>query len=86
MTTLYNMRRTPDGYRMVKWDQHLNIEAVYNILYRRGRHYCDCPQGGKGPTCRHRDMIPLFNSRKAIDKGIFYCYETGEWDAHLLKI
>jgi len=78
-TSLYNLKSTPDGYRMVKFDQYLNVEKIYNILYRRGRFYCDCPQGVKGPACRHRDMVPVFTSHKAVNTGKFYCYETEEW-------
>ena len=74
------MRHTPDGYRMVKWDQYLNIEGIYNITYRRGRHYCDCPQGQKSHTCKHREMIPMFARTKNIDSGRFYCQETGDWE------
>jgi len=77
--SLYNLKSTPDGYRMVKFDDYLNVESVYNILYRRGRFYCDCPQGGKSPSCRHRDMVPVFTSHRAVDTGKFYCFETAEW-------
>lgn len=75
----YNLKSTLDGYRMVKFDYLFNVEAVYNILYRRGRFYCDCPQGGKAPTCRHRDMVPIFNQHKAVNSGKFYCYEDKTW-------
>jgi hypothetical protein len=76
---MYNLKSTPDGYRMVKFDQDINVEAVYEITYRRGRFYCDCPQGGKSPTCRHRDMIPVFTSHKAVNTGKFYDYENDKW-------
>jgi hypothetical protein len=81
---LYNLKKTPDGYRMVKWDQYLNIEGIYNIIYRRGRFYCDCPQGQKHYTCKHRDMIPTFAQHKAIDSGRFYCQETGDWEPKVM--
>ena len=83
LTSVYNLKKTPDGYRMVKFDEWLNVEAVYEIQYRRGRFYCDCPQGQKAPTCKHRDMIPVFCSKKAVDKGKFYCADTGEWDGSI---
>jgi hypothetical protein len=75
----YNMIKTPDGYRMVKFDDWWFVNQVYNITYRRGRFYCDCPQGGRAPTCRHRDMVPIFCQHKAVNSGKFYCYDTGEW-------
>ena len=76
---LYNLRSTPSGYRMVKFDEWLNIESIYNIQYNRGRHYCDCPQGSKSSTCKHRDLIVTFTGHRAVDSGKFYCLETQEW-------
>jgi hypothetical protein len=75
----YNLISTPDGYRMAKFDDLMNVEAVYNILYKRGRFYCDCPQGMKAPTCRHRDMVPIFCRHKAVNSGKFYCFEDDTW-------
>ena len=75
----YNMRLTPDGYRVVKFDNLFWVEQIYNIAYRRGRFYCDCPQGMKAHTCRHRDMVPIFNQHKAVDSGKFYDYDNQEW-------
>jgi hypothetical protein len=65
---------------MVKFDQYLNVEAVYEIQYRRGRFYCDCPQGSKSHTCKHREMVPMFANHKAVNSGRFYCQETGDWE------
>ena len=78
--TLYNMKSTPDGYRMVKFDDYLNVEAVYEILYRRGRFYCDCPQGQKSHTCKHRELITTFTGHRAVNSGKFYCLETANWE------
>jgi len=78
--SVYNLKRLPNGYRMVKFDDYLNVESVYTILHRRGHLYCDCPQGMKSSTCRHRDMIPVFKAKRAIDTGEFYCYETQTWE------
>lgn len=74
----YNVKRMPDGYRMVKFDNLYNVEAVYNIRFSRGRFYCDCPASNNA-SCKHRDMIPVFIDYKAVDSGKFLCYETGEW-------
>jgi hypothetical protein len=75
----YNLKSTPDGYRMVKFDDLWFVESVYNIQYHRGRFYCDCPQGSKAPTCRHRDMVPTFCRHKAVDTGKFFCYDEDQW-------
>jgi hypothetical protein len=75
---LYNLKSTPDGYRMVKFDDLLNVEAIYNIRYYRKRFYCDCPASNK-PNCRHRDMVREFTTHRAVDTGKFFCYDTGDW-------
>jgi hypothetical protein len=74
----YNLKRLPDGWRMVKFDNLFNVEAVYKIRFSRGKFYCDCPATGR-PSCRHRDMVPTFIDAKAVDTGRFLCYDTGEW-------
>jgi len=75
----YNLKNTPDGYRMAKFDFLFNVDAVYEIQHRRGRLYCDCEQGRKSPTCRHRTMVSIFCSRGVVDHYAFYNYDTGEW-------
>jgi hypothetical protein len=80
----YNLRRMPDGYRMVKFDDLYNVEAVYNIRFYRGRFYCDCPASNR-PDCKHRQMIPIFSTHRATDTGRFFCYDTGEWISALTK-
>ena len=75
----YNCISTPDGYRMAKFDDWWFVDQVYNITYRRGRFYCDCPQGSKAPTCRHRVMVHIFCRHRAVNSGKFYCFETQEW-------
>lgn len=74
----YNLIKTPDGYRMVKFDDLWNVDSVYNISYRRGHFFCDCMAGNK-PDCRHRQMVPIFCTHKAVNSGKFYCYDTKEW-------
>ncbi|HEY1249105.1 MAG TPA: hypothetical protein VGE97_08970 [Nitrososphaera sp.] len=76
---LYNCISTPDGYRIVKFNDLMWVESVYYITYKRGRFYCPCEQGRKNPNCRHRDMIPIFNTHKAVNSGKFYCYEEDKW-------
>ena len=74
----YNLIKTPDGYRMVKFDDLWNVDSVYNISYRRGHFFCDCMAGNK-PDCRHRQMVPIFCKHRAVNSGKFYCFDTGEW-------
>lgn len=63
---------------MVKFDFLLNVETVYNLSIYKGRMSCQCFRH-KSPDCRHREIIRLFISLKRINRGYFYCYDTGEW-------
>lgn len=77
--TLYNLRRTGPGYTMVKWDNLLNIEAIYELSpLDGGRLACNCPAGPR-PTCKHRKMVPLFIAHHAVDTQRFYDYEHQFW-------
>lgn len=75
---LYSVRSTPRGYRMVKFDSLLNVQAVYEMRRYGLRVGCACFQANKD-TCRHRAMVALFVEKKAVDSGRFYDYEQGKW-------
>ena len=74
----YNLKRMPNGYRMVKFDNLFNVEAVYNVRFSRGHFYCDCP-ASKHTSCKHREMVHVFLDHKRVDSGWFLRYDTGEW-------
>lgn len=74
----YNLRRTDDGYRMVKFDSLFNVEAIYNLRAFRGKFLCDCP-AYKYEMCKHREMIPVFIASNKVNTGEFLCFDTGEW-------
>lgn len=83
------MRTIPEGYRIVKWDKNLDLKdvegnvSIYNITHRRhyGKFECTCPQGRKAPyaECKHKQMVAIFCSHRAVDTSRFYNYDTGEW-------
>jgi len=80
----YLVRSTVDGYQILKCDEDFNFVRSYAVLKRRGGYFCDCPYGSapthrRSDECRHVKMIKLFEEAKAIDKGIFYCYDTQKW-------
>ncbi len=78
--SLYNMKKlSPDveAYRMVKFDDHLNVEKVYELNFKRKWH-CNC-EAYQRPTCRHREMAPLFIKARKVNSEFFYCYEKEEW-------
>ena len=77
--TIYNMKSNGiDSYRLVKFDNSLNVEAVYNLMFYRGRWRCDCPASNRS-TCKHREMAPKFIIARKVNKDYFYDYEKGEW-------
>ena len=78
LTSLYNCRTIPHGYRMVKFDQLLNVESTYDMPLFNGHIGCSCFQASR-PTCRHRDMIERFITAQAIDTGRFYDYDGQQW-------
>lgn len=76
--SLYVCRRVRTGYRVVKFDYDVNVMAVYEIEARRGYYNCPCP-ASRTFTCRHREMVEIFEDAGAVDRGRFYEYETGQW-------
>jgi hypothetical protein len=72
--TLYNCRTDLDGYRITKFDSDMNVESSYHCTDTT----CDCPAGQR-PMCRHREMLPAFIGRGAVDKGWFLNYDEGGW-------
>ena len=76
--SLYNVRAFAQGYRMVKFDDHLNPESIYWLTQRGNRFNCECFQANK-PSCRHRDMMAIFLASKAVNSGRFYDYDNARW-------
>ena len=67
-------------YTIVKFENSflLPTRDVYTVRVYGNTLNCDCP-AGRRPSCKHRDMIKIFQDRDAINKMMFYTYETGEW-------
>lgn len=82
MRELYGFRTIPKGYRIVKFDEWLEVqpESIYELTVRRGWVHCPCHQGNK-ETCRHREMLKLFIQMNRVDKGWFYEYSASKWIA-----
>ena len=74
MTILYSCRHSGDQYRITKFSDDMEVESSYLCTIAE----CECPAGSR-PICRHREMLPLFIARGAIDTGWFYDYERGGW-------
>lgn len=74
MTHLYNCRHDGDQFRITKFDTDMNVEASYLLT----AHECECPAASRD-TCRHRQMLPKFIARKAVDSEYFYDHDRGGW-------
>lgn len=81
---LYSMRSTHNGYRMVKFNEDLNVLATYDMPTFAGRLGCSCFQSSK-PTCRHRQMAQIFLTFGRVDTGWFLNYEDLEWQPPLVE-
>lgn len=86
MTTLYNCKSEIDEhdlerYRITKFDGDMNVESSYSCT----KTTCECPAGVR-PSCRHRDMLPKFIARAAVNSFWMYDFDRGGWissDVHL---
>lgn len=73
MTTLYNCKHSGDEYRITKFVDG-EPEGSYLCTFEE----CECPAGSR-PTCRHRQMLPKFIQRGAVDVGWWYDFDRGGW-------
>lgn len=74
MATLYNCHNDGDQYRITKFNELGEPESSYLVTLDE----CDCPAGVR-PTCRHRQMLPKFLARDAVDSYWFYDFDRGGW-------
>lgn len=87
----YSVRRVERTvYRVVKFDDDLNVENIYLLrLRKRGsiqgyQARCECFQS-RQPSCRHRVILREFFLSSRVDTGWFYDYERGQWHRPLVK-
>lgn len=74
MATLYNCHHDGDQYRITKFNELGEPESSYLCTETE----CECPAGVR-PSCRHRQMLPKFLAREAVDSFWFYDFERGGW-------
>lgn len=74
MSILYNCHHDGDQYRITKFDDDQNPISSYLTTVTE----CDCP-AGRRLMCRHREMLPMFIVRGAVDNGWWYDYDRGGW-------
>lgn len=73
MTILYNCKHSGDQYRITKFDDGEPTSSYLTTLTE-----CDCPAGVR-PNCRHREMLPYFIAREAVNSTWWYDYDRGGW-------
>lgn len=73
MTVLYNCHTDGDNYRITKFNDG-EIESSYLCSTTE----CQCPAGHRH-SCRHRQMLPLFLARGAINSFWFLDFERKGW-------
>lgn len=82
-TFVYSIRTIPTGWRIVKFDNLLNVSAIYYITGNLwGTKYCSCwRKYGPNNTvhCKHKAMLLEFWRVRNIDNGWFYDYENSKW-------
>ena len=79
MNNLYNLKSTPTGFAIAKFNENLEVEAAYTLepfAPGASTYTCSCPAGPR-PSCRHRNMLPRMLPK--ADTAQFYCYETQLW-------
>lgn len=78
--SLYTIWPTSDShnFRVSKFDEDLDAVESYNIAEVGTSMLCTCPAGGRH-TCRHRQMLRIFQGLERIGSGLFYQFDTKKW-------
>jgi len=71
----YNCKSNGSGYHLTKFDEDLNpISEQYDTSLAE----CTCKAGVR-PTCRHRQMLPLFQHLGRVNTGWFFEFDSQRW-------
>lgn len=72
--SIYNMKADGDHWRITKFTPDLEVESSYLV----SAEACDCPTGHRH-TCRHRQMLPLFEAKRATRGQYFLDFDRKVW-------
>lgn len=77
---LYTIHPTKESkaWRVSKMSADLDVLESYHISEVGHTLVCACPAGGRS-TCRHREMLRLFQGLDRIGSGMFYQYDSKLW-------
>ena len=73
MVTLYNCHHDGDQYQITKFTDG-NPESSYLTTHTD----CQCPRS-EHPTCRHRQMLPIFINSGLINTHLFLNWDNGHY-------
>lgn len=67
---------TPENWTVVKMDREFEHEDTYYV----SKHVsvCSCFAGSKS-TCRHREMVSIFQAENKVDSREAYDYDKKRW-------
>lgn len=71
---LYNLKTSNGEYKITKFDEDLNPESSYLV----SNDACECPAGHRS-TCRHRQMLPVFQMAGRANTRWFFDIERDKW-------
>lgn len=74
MTILYNCKTDGTEWRITKFSDFGEVESSYLC----SADECQCPAGHRH-TCRHRQMLPMFINRGAVDSFWFLDWDRKGW-------
>lgn len=70
--------KEPKSFRISKMSMDLDALETYFISEVGNTMICACPAGGRA-TCRHREMLRLFQGLNKVGSGEFYQYDSELW-------
>lgn len=76
--SLYQIKTEGSLFRIVKFDNHWEVQTINHVYYSKRKWHCTC-QRGSFPNCRHRIMQQIFMRDNKIDSGWFYDWEQHIW-------
>ena len=76
--SVYNLRKTKQGFHIVKWDEDFNIASRYDMTMENDKIKCTCPQSKRGP-CKHLEIAYWAIVQGRVDTAWFYDDELEVW-------
>lgn len=69
----------PGAFKCTKVeDDKMEVYHLSEVGDRRASIICTCFAGSK-PTCRHRQMLRLFQAEDRVGKGWLYHFDNKQW-------